>query len=404
MSRQKMNKFWNIADNGDGTGTIDLNGELLDIRRTEWFEEMSIGNYYTSDDFAKDIASCAGMNEVTVNINSPGGDLYMGIAIHNALRALNCKVKTVIQGIAASAASIIFCAGDERLVYPGSVLMVHGVLTHVDVYGYMNEHGISETISELKQTKKALAVMNEAIASTYASITGKSKEEHLALISGNSEKYMTGADAIAEGFATGYANGKAAKLKMVACAGKTHLYSGATLLTKDFHAPQNALALGIQTAEEAPQVAEGTEAQDKEEIHMSKTEQNPAPAEDMISKAAAATEQQNAVNAAIAADRKRIADIDALATKWGNAIDKELVNKAKYGNETEQPMTAEQFAFAAMNTVDPNKSFATARAAELAPNNAVSTNVTAVEEETTRAHNGVRKDIMAVLDRVAPNK
>lgn len=404
MSRQKTpSKFWNIADNGDGTGTIDLNGELLDIRRTAWFEEAVTGNYYTSDDFANDIAACAGMSEVTVNINSPGGDLYMGIAIHNALRGLNCKVKTVIQGIAASAASIIFCAGDERLVYPGSVLMVHGVLTYVDYYGFMNEGDISGVISELKQTKKALAVMNESIAATYASVTGKSKEEHLALISGDSEKYMTAEDAISEGYATGYVDGKAAKLKMVACAGKTHLYSGDTLLTKDFHAPQNALALGIETAEEAPQVVEGTEAQDKEEIHMSKTEQNPAPAEDMISKAAAATEQQNAVNAAIAADRKRIADIDALANKWGNAIDKELVNKAKYGNETEQPMTAEQFALAAMNTVDPNKSFANARAAELAPNNAVSTTAANVEEETNRAHNGVRKDIIAALDRVAPN-
>ena len=232
MSRQKtMSKFWNIADNGDGTGTIDLNGELLDIRRTEWFEEMAIGKYYTSDDFANDIAACAGMSEVTVNINSPGGDLYMGIAIHNALRSLNCKVKTVIQGIAASAASIIFCAGDERLVYPGSVLMVHGVLTHVDLWGYMNEGDITDAIQELKQTKKALATMNEAIAATYASITGKSKEEHLALISGSGEKYMTAEDAINEGFATGYVEGMNAKLKMVACAGKTHLYSGDTLLT-----------------------------------------------------------------------------------------------------------------------------------------------------------------------------
>ena len=401
MSRPKMtSKFWNIADNGDGTGTIDLNGELLNIRRTEWFEEVATGNFYTSDDFAADLAGCAGMKEVTVNINSPGGDLYMGLAIHNALRSLNCKVKTVIQGIAASAASIIFCAGDERLVYPGSVLMVHGVLTHVDFCGYMNEDDIADTISELKQTKKALGVMNESIAATYASVTGKSKEEHLARISGNGEEYMTAEDAISEGFATGYVNGKAAKLKMVACAGKTHLYSGEKLLTKDFHAPHNALALGIQTAEEAPQVVEGTEAQNKEEIHMSKTENNPAPAEDMISKAAAAEMQ----NAAIAADRKRIADIDALANKWGNAIDKELVNKAKFGNETEQPMTAEQFALAAMNAVDPNKSFVQTRAQELAPNNSVSTTAVNVEQETDRASNGVRKDIMAALNRVTAIK
>lgn len=403
MSKPKQpSKFWNIADNGDGSGVIDLNGELLDMRRTAWFEEVVAGNYYTSDDFAADLAACKGMKEVTVNINSPGGDLYMGIAIHNALRALNCKVKTVIQGIAASAASIIFCAGDERLVYPGSVLMVHGVLTHIDLYGYMNEHGVTEAISELKQTKKALAVMNEAIAATYASITGKSKEEHLSQIAGNAEKFMTAEDAISEGYATGYVDGKAAKLKMVACAGKTHLYSGDKLLTTDFHAPQNALALGIQAAEETPQDAEATEAKNKEEIHMSKTENNPAPTEEMISKEAAATAQQNAVNAAIAADRKRIADIDALAAKWGNAIDKELVNKAKYGNDNEQPMTAEQFALTAMNTIDPQKSFAGTRSKELAPNNNVGTAAAPVEGDATRAANGVRKDIANSLDRLFP--
>lgn len=401
MSRpNKPIKFWNIADNGDGSGVIDLNGELLDMRRTAWFEEVVAGNYYTSDDFAADLAACKDLKEITVNINSPGGDLYMGIAIHNALRALNCKVKTVIQGIAASAASIIFCAGDERLVYPGSVLMIHGVLTHVDIFGYVNEHGVTEAISELKQTKKALAVMNEAIASTYASITGKSKEEHLASIVGNAEKFMTGEEAISEGFATGYAPGKAKQLKMVACAGRTHLYSGDRLLTTDFHAPQNALALGIETAEESPQRADETKAQTQEEKNMSKTENTPAHAEEMISKAAAA----DAKNAAVAADRKRIADIDALAEKWGGAIDKSLVNKAKYGDENGLTMTAEQFALAAMNTIDPQKNFTAARTQELAPNNNVGTAAAPAEDDAKRAANGVRQDINSALNRLFPDK
>lgn len=394
---RNFKKFWNVAaDKDSGTGVIDLTGEIVDIRDKEWLESVTVGNYYTSADFAKDIEACRGLQEITVNINSPGGDLFVGIAIHNALRNLKCKVKTVIQGIAASAASIIFCAGDERLVYPGSVLMVHGVSSLIDYLGYVNEHGVSEIIAELKQLKKAQGVMNEAIADIYSGVTGNTREECKALIGDNSELYMTGADALQRGFATGYMAGCApAPLKMVACAGKTALYSGNTLLTSDFHAPQNALALGIKQADEQPTP--------KEEPNMETTENKPDVV-NTITAEQALEAQQNAVKAAIAADRKRIADIDAIAEKWGNAIDIELVNKAKYGTDGTDTMTVEQFALAAMNAIDPQKNFASARAAELADNSNVKTAAADTAEETNRAHNGVRKDIMAVLDRVAPKK
>lgn len=409
MSNKPRNfkKFWNVAtDQGNGTGTIDLTGEIIDIRDKEWLEQVTVGNYYTSADFAADIAACNGLKEVTVNINSPGGDLFMGIAIHNALRGLNCKVTTVIQGIAASAASIIFCAGDNRLVYPGSVLMVHGVSSFIDYLGYYNEHGITEMIAELKQLKKAQGVMNGAIADIYSGVTGKTREECQALIGDNGELYMTGADAIERGFATGYADGcSPAPLKMVACAGKTALYSGEKLLTQDFHAPQNALALGITTAD--------SPATNKEENTMNENENKPATV-DMLTREQALEAQQNAVKAAMAADRKRIADIDAIAAKWGDAIDNELVNKAKYGASDAEPMTVEQFALAAMNGIDPAKLTAAkqgaahinARAGELEQNNKVPTAsanpVEAYADGADRNAQGVRKDILAALDRVAP--
>lgn len=408
MNRQKP-KFWNvITDKGTGKGEITLEGEIVDTPPADMCGMVAAGNYYTSEEFRQDIAACEGLQEVTVNINSVGGDLFQGIAIHNALRALPCKVKTVVQGIAASAASIIFCAGDERLVYPGSILMVHGVMSYVDFYGYVNEHGITELQAQLKNLRKSTAVMNSAVADIYAEATGKTPEECLALIADNAELYMSGAQAIEQGFATGYAaDGYVPDVRMVACAGKTALYSNNKLLTEDFKAPSiNAVALGIKQEQETNMSEKDTHI-DEEVTETAKpddaTEKKPE-----VTEAAPVPEVAPVdVKAAIAADRKRIASIDAIAKRWGNVIDAELVEVAKYGNETQEPMTAEAFAFTVMSSVDPkklssgNSNFIAAREKETEKSNEVSASATAFDfPSSERTETGVRKDIQAMIDKL----
>ncbi|EPJ5267720.1 head maturation protease, ClpP-related, partial [Providencia stuartii] len=66
-----------------------------------------------------------GNQDVVVNINSPGGDMFEGLAIYNLLRAHNGKVTVNILGIAASAASVIAMAGDEIRMGRGAFLMIH---------------------------------------------------------------------------------------------------------------------------------------------------------------------------------------------------------------------------------------------------------------------------------------
>lgn len=349
-------KFWNIRTNGDGTGDIDITGELLGVRRTDLTEAAVSRQFYCPDDFAADLAACRGLERVTVNINSPGGDLYMGIAIHNALKALDCKVTTVIQGIAASAASVIFCAGEERLVYPGSCLMVHGAQAYVEVCGYLNEHGVNEQLAEWRQLHKALGVMNACIAATYAQATGKTEEECLALIAGNAETFMTGAEALEQGFATAYADGQAEPLNMVACAGKISLYSGSKLLSNDFHAPSNALELGMKMVHSDMENNANTPAG-------AEPQEAPVPASPVADKAAE-------VKAALAADRKRMEEIERLAAKLGSSVAPALVEVAKYGNDTQDPMTPEAFAKAAVMAFEPS-GYRQMRAAELAPANNV---------------------------------
>lgn len=405
---RQIPKFWNvITDKGAGIGEITLEGEIVDTPPRDMCGMIEAGTYYTSEEFRKDIAACEGLREVTVNINSVGGDLFQGIAIHNALRALPCKVKTVVQGVAASAASIIFCAGNERLVYPGSVLMVHGVMSFLDFFGYVNEHGITELQAQLKNLKKSTAVMNAAVADIYAATTGKTQDECLALISDNAELYMSGADAIKQGFATGYAaDGYVPDVRMVACAGKTALYSNNKLLTDDFKAPNiNAVALGIKQTAEAPTGGAGTERKNNmsENAHIENVNEENKP--DDVTTAPEATEKATPevstgdVKAAIAADRKRIASIDSIAKRWGNVIDSELVEVAKYGNEKQDPMTAEAFAFAVLNTVDPSKladrnsNYLADRSAELGNAANIATCPANTQEQENRTANGLRPDV-----------
>lgn len=78
----------------------------------------------TPEDFARDLEAITAP-EIEVQINSPGGDVFDGIAIYNALRSHPARVTTRVDGIAASIASVIVQAGDQRTMLSGSQMMVH---------------------------------------------------------------------------------------------------------------------------------------------------------------------------------------------------------------------------------------------------------------------------------------
>lgn len=78
----------------------------------------------TPEDFARELDEITA-SEIEVQINSPGGDVFDGIAIYNALRAHNARITTRVDGIAASIASVIAQAGDHRIMLSGSQMMIH---------------------------------------------------------------------------------------------------------------------------------------------------------------------------------------------------------------------------------------------------------------------------------------
>jgi len=149
-------------------------------------------DFWSGGGFTAKRASAAlrsiGANPVTVNINSPGGDMFEGIAIYNAFRAHPAKVTVNVMGIAASAASIIAMAGDEVNMGLGTFMMVH------NAWGLVvgNQHDLAEA-SEL------FGQFDSALADIYEARTGQSRASIEKLM--DAESFLSPADAVEKGFA-----------------------------------------------------------------------------------------------------------------------------------------------------------------------------------------------------------
>ena len=118
----KTKKFWNWKkvknqETGAEERILELSGTIAE---DSWFDDDVTPQLF------KDELN-AGSGDITVWINSPGGDCVAAAQIYNMLSNYRGKVTVKIDGIAASAASVIAMAGDTVLVSPVSMLMIHNV-------------------------------------------------------------------------------------------------------------------------------------------------------------------------------------------------------------------------------------------------------------------------------------
>lgn len=131
-----------------------------------------------------------GKKDVTVNINSPGGDFFEGIAIYNLLREHEGKVTVNVVGLAASAASIIAMAGDDIRIGKASFMMIHNAWSIV----LGNRHALAEAMT-------ALESFDSAMAGVYVDRTGLTKTEVAKMM--DAETWLNGEQALESGFADG---------------------------------------------------------------------------------------------------------------------------------------------------------------------------------------------------------
>ena len=127
--------------------------------------------------------------DLTVRINSPGGSVFEGVAIFNLLKKHKGKVTTVVDGIAASIASVIFMAGERRLMGEASRLMIHNAST--SIYGAYAE--------DLRETADLLDSVSTQIRDVYDRRVALTTEEIEAAMA--AETYYTETEALEAGFA-----------------------------------------------------------------------------------------------------------------------------------------------------------------------------------------------------------
>lgn len=188
-----MNKWYKVLNQ------TDTEAEFLIYEEIGW---MGV----EAREFVKELKT-AGAKNITVRINSPGGDMFGGIAIYNYLRAMESngsRVKTIVDGVAASAASIIFLAGSEgmREMATGSSVMIHD--PSWAVWG---------NADEFEKAAQTLRQFGDLILDIYEERTKLTRDEAQKLMS--EETWLNSVEALAKGFATNVSSREA----VAACAG-----------------------------------------------------------------------------------------------------------------------------------------------------------------------------------------
>lgn len=325
IKTKRVTKFWNVISNDDGdSAEITMYGEVRDSQPRDWWTgEVLDGQYITPEGFAEDLAAIRNKSEVVIKINSCGGDLYTGLAIHNALKGLTGHKTVIIEGIAASAASVIACAGDDVQVYPGSIIMIHGVAALFWDYMMMDD---------LKKAIRSFDAGERAMAEVYHAKTGIEVATLRSMMS--NETWMTGSQAVDKGFADTLLGASGEPEMQLSADKRILLVAGIRHDMRAFHnIPKNIPVIKETNAEP---VTAGDKNKTEEVTLMTEQELRAQYPEIIASIEKKASE--NARTEATAAERARLKEIESIEPMIG---DQSLIEKAKYG---ETPLDAAQLA------------------------------------------------------------
>lgn len=319
-----------MASRSDEEGEIILYGDVMSRQPTDWWTgEPEPGLFITPEGFMEDLEQVKDKDRITVRLNSCGGDLYTGIAIHNALSSLSGTVNVIVEGIAASAASVIMCAADTISVHPGSLIMIHGVTVWL-------RDGFN--ITEIEGVTKYMDACERAVAEIYSSKTGIDVGELRSMMA--AETWMTGREAIGAGFADELLDGAvdinmSADKKIMVINGVQHSSEGWKNVPWD-KISSSLAKIGLLAPPKTIMQIEGREGGNKNMTLEEFKQKYP--------EAKAEVEQQvrQAWAEGVAKERTRLQEIDSIQAA---IADQELLAEAKFGDTA---CTAEQLSFRAM--------------------------------------------------------
>lgn len=181
MPAPKAKKFWQFRNQTEESAELLLYGDISD---TSWW-----GDEVTPKQFADELNALGGINEITVRINSGGGDVFAATAIGNMLEQHKASVTAKIDGLCASAATIVACHCSKVVAANDSTYMIHPV--KMGLFGY------ADAVT-LQQYLDALGAIRDNIISLYAKKTGRDKDEVAQQMDNTS--WFTGAEAKENGF------------------------------------------------------------------------------------------------------------------------------------------------------------------------------------------------------------
>ena len=179
-----MKKFWNFAESGEGR-TLYLEGAISD--ETWWGDEV------TPAAFKAELS--AGSGDITVWINSPGGDVFAASEIYTALKEYSGQVTVKVSALAASAASVVAMAGDTVLMSPVAYMVIHNPATIA--------------IGDSEEMRRAIAMLDEikeGIVNAYEAKSGLPRAEISRLM--DIESCLNAKKAVELGFADGILYGE----------------------------------------------------------------------------------------------------------------------------------------------------------------------------------------------------
>ena len=321
-----MKPYSIILNEADNSANINLYGEIVSNRPTDWWTGKPVeGIYIVLGEFLKELDTLEEKSEVTFHINSPGGEVSAGVAIYNRMRQMKARVITVVDGIAASAASIIAQGADagRRKVATGTLTMVHG--SKAFLYGYYNSVDIKKAMSQVK-------AFDKSISEIYEECTGLSKEKIASMM--ETTKWMTAQEAVDNGFADEIMDAKE-KVVMSLNSDKSLLtVNGIAMPVKGlFNLPDNILAdIQVTTGNQTPDVINKNNTGGMQKMTVKELKDTDPDLYDQIRASVleeAKGSQQEEVDDAVNREITRLKAIDDIADKIS---DKALVAEAKYGD------------------------------------------------------------------------
>lgn len=157
-----------IKETSSGLFTYDIRDDMFQTREVECLGEINPESVNALIRQIRFLARQAPGEEITMYVSSPGGEVTSGLALLDVMKAVQCPIRTICVGTAASMGAVIFAAGNKRQMLPHSRLMIHDPLVGQSVGG---------SALKLKSLSEDIMRTRETLGGLLAQATGRTIEE-----------------------------------------------------------------------------------------------------------------------------------------------------------------------------------------------------------------------------------